>query len=168
MFLSENFLLDKIPKEKMSQQAIESHLRSLPDQEARELLNKNPSYVFFRPLCTAGLTYFGTEVVPGRTIATDPVYFPKGALAFLEFEKPRFEKSSSVEPAEFIKASRFVLDQDTGGAIRGPGRVDLFWGRGADAKQSAGVIRGKGHLFYFVPRSEWIAGAGGDSTRCSH
>lgn len=147
------FLLDKIPKEKMSQQAIEAHLRSLPEGEQRALLNRNPSYVFFKPVPRAGVTYFGTEVTGGRTIATDASLFPKGALAFLEFEKPRFERDDSTEAMAWDKTSRFVFDQDTGGAIKGPGRVDLFWGRGAPAKQSAGVMRGKGRLVYFVPKA---------------
>lgn len=146
------FLLDKIPKEKLTAHAIETHLRALPEPQARELLNRNPSYVFFKPVKNSGVAYFGTEVVPGRTIATDQTYFPKGALAFLEFERPQFNSALDIEPAAWTKASRFVIDQDTGGAIRGPHRVDLFWGRGAEAKQSAGVMKNKGRLLYFVPK----------------
>src|SRR5690606_28273347 len=96
---------------------------------------------------------FGVEAVPGRSIATDAKYFPKGALAFLEFEKPVFEKESDIKPAQWVKAGRFVLDHDTGGAIRGPHRVDLFWGRGHEAKQASGVMRQSGRLYYLVPRS---------------
>ncbi len=151
------FLLDVIPKEKMSLQQIERYLRSSPESERRRLMNMNPSYVFFRPLETSGITYFGTEVVPGRTVATDKNLFPKGTLAFLEFEKPRFAKADSEEPAAWEKASRFVLDQDTGGAIRGPHRVDLFWGRGEEAKQAAGVMKNPGRLVYFVPRPDLLA-----------
>lgn len=146
------FLLDKIPLEKMSMQAIEAYLRSLPRDEAQRIMNLNPSYVFFRPLPNAGISFLGTEVRPGRTIATDRSLFPKGALAFLEFEKPVYTSAVATTPAQWVHASRFVLDQDTGGAIRGPGRVDLFWGRGAEAKRAAGVMRNKGRLFYFVPR----------------
>lgn len=146
------YLLDRIPKDQLSQGAIEAHLRSLTESERRELLNKNPSYVFFKPLKTAGITKLGTEVVPGRTIATDSSLFPKGALAFLEFPKPKFPSAQDRTPASWENTSRFVLDQDTGGAIRGPGRVDLFWGRGPEAKQSAGVMRSSGKLFYFVPK----------------
>ncbi|MGE0528678.1 MAG: MltA domain-containing protein, partial [Bdellovibrionales bacterium] len=147
------FLLDRIPKERMSLQMIESHLRSLPTEEARRLMWQNPSYVFFQRLPNAGRTFLGTEVVAGRTIATDRSLFPKGTLAFLEFEKPIFRSSEDTEPASWQKTSRFVLDQDTGGAIRGPHRVDLFWGRGPLAKQAAGVMKGRGRLIYFVPRT---------------
>lgn len=148
------FMLDKIPKEKMTAHSIEAYLRSLPAAQARIIMQKNPSYVFFRPVDKAGLSFLGTEVVNGRTIATDPTYFPKGVLAFLEFNKPIFAKDGDTEPTEWRATSRFVLDQDTGGAIRGPSRVDLFWGRGPAAKQSAGVIKNKGRLVYFVPRAE--------------
>ncbi|MBX3022688.1 MAG: MltA domain-containing protein [Bdellovibrionales bacterium] len=147
------FMLDKIPREKLTAHAIETHLRGLTQPEAREMLNRNPSYVFFKPLKgSAGITYFGTEVVPGRTIATDQTYFPKGALAFLQFERPQFASATDVEPTAWAPTSRFVIDQDTGGAIRGPHRVDLFWGRGAEAKQSSGVMKNKGRLIYFVPK----------------
>jgi len=150
-------LLDVIPKDKMSMQTIEAYLRSLPTDRARKVMETNPSYVFFRELQSAGVTFSGAEVVPGRTIATDQAYFPKGALAFLEFEKPVFASPESTEPTDWQKTSRFVLDQDTGGAIRGPARVDLFWGRGALARQSAGVIKHKGRLVYFVPKPEFVA-----------
>lgn len=146
------YLFDVIPKEKMSQHTLEAHLRSLPPEEARALMEKNPSYVFFRPLEKRGITAFGTEVVSGRTIATDSQYFPKGTLAYLQFEKPQFANATDTEPVAWQPAARFVMDQDTGGAIRGPHRVDLFWGQGAEAKQAAGVIKNKGRLVYLVPK----------------
>lgn len=147
------FLLDRIPKEKMSIQRIESYLRSIAEAEARELMNRNPSYVFFKKLKdNEGQTFFGTPLVEGRTIATDQAYFPKGALAYLEFEKPIFQSENDIEPVGWEKTKRFVLDQDTGGAIRGPDRLDLYWGRGAKAKQSAGVMKNFGRLIYFVPK----------------
>ena len=145
-------LLEIIPRERLTSHSIESHLRSLPIEEARKIMQLNPSYVFFQPLQTSGITFLGTEVAPGRTIATDQSLFPKGTLAFLEFEKPTFSSASDVVAASWQPASRFVLDQDTGGAIRGPHRVDLFWGRGSEAKQAAGVMKNKGRLVYFVPR----------------
>lgn len=147
-------LLEVIPKDKITLHSIESHLRGLPPEEARKIMELNPSYVFFQKLPVGGLSFLGTEVVGGRTIATDQSLFPKGALAYLEFEKPVFAAASDVEPASWQPSARFVLDQDTGGAIRGPGRVDLFWGRGSEAKQAAGVMKKKGRLVYFVPKQE--------------
>jgi membrane-bound lytic murein transglycosylase A len=149
-------LLDVIPKEKLTMHSIESHLRGLPPEDARKIMELNPSYVFFQKLPNSGLSFLGTEVVGGRTIATDQSLFPKGALAYLEFEKPVFASSADSEPVSWQPSSRFVLDQDTGGAIRGPGRLDLFWGRGDEAKQAAGVMKKKGRLVYFVPKLEFL------------
>ena len=151
-----SLLLDKIPKEKMSMQSIVSYLRSLPKKEAQKIMNQNPSYVFFQKTESRPLSYLGTEVVDGRTVATDAGLFPKGTLAFLEFEKPVFENSNSDEPKEWVKSARFVLDQDTGGAIRGPGRLDLYAGNGRDAEQFAGVMKNPAKLFYLVPKAEFL------------
>jgi membrane-bound lytic murein transglycosylase A len=148
-------LFDIIPKEKMSMFAIENHLRSLPVEEARKVMELNPSYVFFRPLTTNGITFFGNGLVTGRTVATDQFYFPKGTLAFLEFEMPQFVDVNAVEASAWTPSSRFVFDQDTGGAIRGPGRLDLYSGRGPAAKQVAAVMKNKGRLYYFVPKAEF-------------
>ncbi len=139
------FLKDVIPIEEMSLQRIETHLRTLSAQEQQSVLDYNPSYVFFTPLKGKALTYSGMEVVDGRTIATDWRHFPKGTLALLNFQKPVGN--------ELIPTHRFVFDQDTGGAIRGTHRVDLFCGQGAEAKQMAGVMKHKGHLSYLVPKS---------------
>ena len=149
------FLLDTIPLEKMSMHAIESHLHSLPAAEAQEILNKNPSYVFFRKLKSKSITYFGTEVVAGRTIATDYRYFPKGAIGFLEFESPIFE-GKSMQPSAWEPKARLVLDQDTGGAIRGAHRLDLYWGQGFEAERSAGVVRRHGRLYYLAPSEKLL------------
>jgi membrane-bound lytic murein transglycosylase A len=145
-------LFDIIPKEQMTAQKIESHLRSLSSQEAQKLMSINPSYVFFKKQETLPLSFFGAEVVTGRTIATDQKYFPKGALAYLEYEKPEFVSSETNDVKEFKKTSRFVLDQDAGGAIRGPHRVDLFWGRGPEAAKVSGVMRNRGRLYYILPK----------------
>ncbi|MCB0350781.1 MAG: murein transglycosylase A [Bdellovibrionales bacterium] len=145
-------LFDIIPKEEMTAQKIKNHLRSLPADEAQKIMNLNPSYVFFQKQESEPLSFFGTEVVAGRTIATDQMYFPKGALAYLQYEKPIFSDDESDVAQEFTKSSRFVLDQDTGGAIRGPGRVDLFWGRGKLAAQASGVMRNPGRLYYILPK----------------
>lgn len=150
-------LLHKIPKEKMSMQKIEEYLRTLPAAEIQTILNQNPSYVFFQKLEGKPLAYLGTEVVDGRTVATDNGLFPKGTLAFLQFEKPIFENSKSTEPIKWVQASRFVLDQDTGGAIRGPGRLDLYAGDGQQAEQFAGVMKNPARLYYLVPKSDFLS-----------
>ncbi len=148
------YLFDVIPKEKMSLQTIEAHLKTLSDTELQKLLNKNPSYVFFKQNEAKPFTYFGIETIDGRTIATDKRYFPKGSLGFLQFEKPIFPSPEATEPESWQPASRFVFDHDTGGAIKGGGRLDLFWGSGAKAKQAAGVMKQMGKLYYFKPKSK--------------
>jgi peptidoglycan lytic transglycosylase A len=150
------YLSDIIPGEKMSMQAIESYLRHLSEDEMRKILNKNPSYIFFQKLEGKPVTSLGTEVVDGRTIATDQSFFPKGALAYMEFPKPVFEDETSIEPKGWEPTSRFVLDQDTGGAIRGSFRVDLYWGSGKEAGRYAGVMKEKGRLYYLVPKNEFF------------
>lgn len=154
-------LLDRIPKEKISSQKIKAHLRTLKPKEAQAFMSQNPSYVFFRVIETEPITYSGAEVLPGRTIATDPLYFPKGALAFLEYDKPKLAGTDTDEVVGIEPASRLVFDQDTGGAIRGPARVDLFWGRGKEAEQMSGVMRQRGSLYYFVPKPEFLANLSG-------
>ena len=146
------FLTDHIPLEEMSMQRIRSHLKTLPFSEQQNILNKNPSYVFFKKLDGKALTYAGMEVEDGRTIATDLQLFPKGALAFLDIEEPVFDSESAMVATHWERRPRLVFDQDTGGAIKGSGRVDLFYGEGDTAAQKAGVMNQKGKLFYLVPR----------------
>lgn len=151
------YLLDIIPKEKMSLQEIVKHLRAVPQEERDRLLNLNPSYVFFRKLESKSITYFGSEVVAGRTIATDRHYFPKGALGYLEFEKPVFAAEEGIEVTSWQPTSRIVIDQDTGGAIQGPDRLDLYWGEGDDAKQTAGIMKNYGRLYYLLPKDHLLS-----------
>lgn len=147
------FLTESIPLEKMSMQRIKAHLENLEPSERDLILNKNPSYVFFKEIDSDALTYAGMEVSDGRTVATDKEFFPKGALAFLDIEIPVFNTEKEMEPATQVRAPRLVFDQDTGGAIRGGGRVDLFVGKGPLAAQIAGVMKNKGKLYYLVPKT---------------
>ncbi|HEX3035781.1 MAG TPA: MltA domain-containing protein [Thermodesulfobacteriota bacterium] len=157
------YLSDIIPKGKMSMQAIESYLRRLPKDEQRKILNKNPSYIFFQKLEGKAVTSLGAEVVDGRTIATDQNFFPKGALAYMEFQKPVFRDGASIAPIRWQPTARFVLDQDTGGAIRSPYRVDLYWGSGKEAARHAGVMKNWGRLYYLVPKDEFLQKLSKDS-----
>jgi membrane-bound lytic murein transglycosylase A len=147
------FLHDVIPMKDMSMQKIEAYLKTLNREDQQKVLNKNPSYVFFKKIGSDGLTYAGMEVSSGRTIATDLKFFPKGALAFLDIEEPQFETPTAHEPTSWLRLPRFVLDQDTGGAIKGGGRVDLYFGSGALAAQKAGVMKQKGRLYYLFPKN---------------
>ena len=150
------FMVDVLPKGKISLQTIEAYLRGLSADQIRAYLFRNPSYVFFHEIDGEAVTSLGVPVIPGRTIATDGRYFPKGALAILDIDKPRFDSPTDEKPAGTEHVSRWVLDTDTGGAIRGGGRVDLFWGNGPEAKRYAGQIKSPGRLVYLVPKEETL------------
>ncbi len=141
---------DIIPPRQMSLEGLERVLFSLSEQERMDALYQNASYVFFKEIDGRPMTTLGTEVIDGRTLATDIRFFPKGALAFLSFSRPLLSPDGDKESME--RASRFVFDQDTGGAIYGPGRADLFWGRGDEARINAGHVHGKANLYYLAPR----------------
>jgi membrane-bound lytic murein transglycosylase A len=133
-------------KENMSMQALREYLRTHPD-ELSAILNQNPSYVFFRMDTGPSLGNIGVPLTPGRSIATDARLFPKGGLAIIATQKPTIENG---EIREWLPFTRFVMNQDTGGAIRGPGRVDLFCGQGAEAEITAGYMQQEGELYFLV------------------
>ncbi|MCP3142948.1 murein transglycosylase A [Pyxidicoccus xibeiensis] len=138
-----------IPKEQMSMQALRAWLAANPSQRER-VFDFNESYVFFRFLEGASEGSLGRPVTPGRSIATDARLFPKGGLAFIHTERPVKLADGTVQ---WQPLSRFMLNQDTGGAIRGAGRVDVYWGPGPDAELAAGMMKQKGRLFFLVPRT---------------
>lgn len=141
-----------IPKNEMSTQKIKAYLKTLSKDDQQKILSKNPSYVFFKKLEGDALTYAGMEVSAGRTVATDNVFFPKGALAWLDIEEPEFKTAQDEAATSWKRLPRFVFDQDIGGAIRGGDRVDLYFGKGDDAFQKAGVMKRMGKLFYLIPK----------------
>ena len=149
------FLKEVLPKDNISMQSITQYLRTLSPKDRDHILHKNPSYVFFKPSKKRAITAMGIPATAGRTIAVDRRFAPKGALAFLTYKKPVFDGEVARAddlPDSYIETGRFVLDQDTGGAITGTGHIDLFCGSGLEAQREAGVMRHQGHLVYFVPR----------------
>jgi membrane-bound lytic murein transglycosylase A len=138
-----------VPREAMSMQAIRAWLAANPGERQR-VLQHNESFVFFRPLPGPPEGSLGRPLTPARSIATDARLFPRGALAFIETRRPVPAPDGTVGRAPL---ARFVLNQDTGGAIRGAGRVDFFWGRGETAAFAAGLMREPGRLYFLVPRS---------------
>lgn len=132
--------------EQASMQGIAAWVRANP-QRANELLNQNPSYVFFRELPLGdpnagpvGAT--GVPLTPGYSVAADPRFIPIGAPVLIR----------TVHPLRGTPLDRLVLAQDTGGAIRGPLRFDFFWGFGAEAAESAGRQRHDVQAWLLVPR----------------
>src|SRR5712691_9293899 len=137
-----------IDREAMSMRALREWLTANPDQLTR-VLNHNQSYVFFGRRSGPPVGSLGVPLTPGRSIATDPKIFPPGSLAFLLTERPRQTAGGDVD---WSPVSRFVLSQDVGGAIRGPSRVDVFWGRGPDADLAASEMKQPGELYVLVPK----------------
>lgn len=148
------YLRERIAPNKVTMQRVEAQLRSMQKPERDYYLFKNPSYVFFKRSPERAITSIGASATPGRTIAVDPRVAPKGALAFLTFPKPVFkdDHAEGEDPIDHQTVSRFVLDQDSGGAITGTNRIDLFWGRGDDAKRYAGVIQDPARVLYLAPK----------------
>ncbi|MBF2079392.1 MAG: MltA domain-containing protein [Synechococcales cyanobacterium T60_A2020_003] len=109
---------------------------------------RNNRFVFFRE--TDGGAPNGTlefPVTAERTVATDKAIMPMGALAIIHLDLPIVAADASLETRP---VSRFVLNQDTGGAIQGPGRVDLFMGTGSIAGDRAGLMNSDGQLYFLL------------------
>lgn len=147
------YMIDKgfLKKEKISMQSIRSYLSEHPEI-VEDVLNHNPSYVFFRMLGDNPLGNIGVPLTPGRSLALDRDLFPKGALSFISCKKPVVNDQGVI--TKWIKFSRFVLNQDTGGAIRGAGRADLFWGSGAYAEVAAGHMQHDGELYILIKKPQ--------------
>ena len=145
------FMKDVIPPEKMSMQSIEDALRAGGDKYQQEIFSKNPSYVFFKVLKGRSLTTIGAEVTDKRSVAVDPLYFPLGIFGHVSYPDPDTPPEETPR-SDLFKNSHFIITQDTGGAIKGPGRADLFWGKGELAKEKAGKMRHPAKLILFAPK----------------
>lgn len=116
--------------------------------ELSNYLPRNRGFVFFRETYGAPATgCIGVPVTAERSIATDKSLMPPGALALIN---TRIPFPNTTGQMEYRAVSRYVLDQDTGGAIKGPGRVDYFMGTGKLAGDRAGVTGGYGQLYYLL------------------
>ena len=129
-------------------QGLKDWARAHP-QEVGPLLNENPSYVFFREvtpdpaaLVDGPIGTLGVPLAANRTIAVDPRSIPLGAPVFLATTWPLSDRP----------LNRLVFAQDTGGAIRGPLRVDFFWGFGGEAAREAGRMKQPGRLWVLWPK----------------
>jgi membrane-bound lytic murein transglycosylase A len=137
----------KITREDISMQKIRDYLRNHPE-EIETVLNYNPSYVFFKVEKDGPLGSLEVKLTPGRSIALDRRLFPPAGLAFIETKKPLINGDGTIH--KWTAFSRFVLNQDTGGAIRGPSRADLFWGNGPYAEIAAGYMQEFGKLYFLI------------------
>ena len=134
----------------INNRTVKNFLKSKQEQELFEILSYNERYIFFRFVDKEPIGSLGQPVTPDRSIATDPDYFPQGALAFIRLRKPLFDAEGNIKHR--VPFSRFVLNQDKGSAIKGPGRVDLFCGFGENAQSTAGSLKEKGELFFLIKK----------------
>lgn len=137
--------------EEASLDAIRVYIEKHPEQ--RDLiLHHNESFIFFDWGNTQGAVgSIGQVLTPGRSIAADKTCFPPGALMFLKSRKPVIRDKHVVR---WNDLHRFVTIQDSGSAIRGPGRVDLFWGSGSEAGLAAGRMKEDGTLYLLLLKQD--------------
>jgi len=145
------YLLDMglLSREEISMQRIRGYLSEHPEI-MEEVLNHNPSYVFFQLLENGPFGNLNVPLTAGRSVALDSRIFPKGALCFISSDKPVVNKRDEI--TGWTKFSRFVLNQDTGGAIKGSGRADIFWGSDHHAELAAGHMKHEGDLYLIVKK----------------
>lgn len=129
--------------EQMNMHVIRSWLRQHPDQ-AQQVMNLNPSAVFFKVRQATDPRGATTELTAHRSLAVDPAYVPLGVPVWLDIH-------DAPVPGGVLRT--LVMAQDTGGAIKGPIRGDYFWGHGDDAAYAAGVMKAHGHYYMLVPRA---------------
>jgi len=145
-------LIDRniIPKDQMSMQKIREWMEQNPDG-AKELRRQNRSYVFFREVQLSdkdeAVGAQGVPLTPGRSIAVDKALHVYGTPFFIEGELP-IDSEQSKTPFR-----RLMIAQDTGSAIVGPARADLYFGAGADAGRVSGRLRHNMRFAILVPKS---------------
>lgn len=132
-------------------QRIRAYLNENP-AEIQRVLSHNPSYIFFKVVADGPLGSINVKLTPGRSIALDRAAFPPAALSYVETQKPLIDGQDRI--MSLVACRRFTLNQDTGGAIKGPGRADLFWGSGPEAEIAAGHLKHPGKLYFLVLRPD--------------
>jgi len=142
--------------ETVSMPAIKAYLRQNP-QEISRVFAHNPRYVFFAPKNQAPGGALGQPLTAGRSLAMDQHLIPKGGLVFVTTTYP-------VTTQSWRPLTRFMLVQDTGSAIVGHGRGDIFWGQGATAELRAGLMKQPGQLWLLVAKKAALAGVNSGST----
>jgi len=141
----------KIDGNKLSLPAVQKYFRDNP-QDLKKYLWLNDRFIFFTPYQPEGWPSgsLGFKVTPMRTLATDKAIFPRGAAMLIDTTLP----DTQGDKKPFVQ---FVVDQDTGGAIRAPGRADLYIGIGREARLIAGNQYAEGKMYYLILKSSAMA-----------
>ena len=141
----------KLALEGLTMPKILDYFQKYP-QELNVYIPRDPSFVFFQENYGAPAQgSIAVPLTPERSIATDKSLMPPGALALIRAPFPFVNNFSGQMEHRIV--SRYVLDQDTGGAIKGAGRVDYFLGSGKVAGDRAGVTVSYGQLYYLLLKS---------------
>ena len=133
-----------------SMQEIKKYFANNP-QDTSKYLSQNKRYIFFSLSDKGAIGSGGGELVGGRSIATDKSIYPAGGLVFVKVRQPVLDANNKIKYWKPI--SRFVIDQDTGSAIRGKARADLYFGTGKKAGAKAGHYHEKGEVYYLIKKS---------------
>jgi len=132
----------KLTKADLTLEGLRTYFRNNPSEFPR-VTAKNERYIFFQSVSGGPFGSLNERVTAKRSIATDKTIFPRGGLCIAEATLPSATGGQ-------VPVTTLVSDQDTGGAIRAPGRCDFYWGIGNDAEALAGVTKAEGRLFYLV------------------
>jgi membrane-bound lytic murein transglycosylase A len=143
----------KIAAADMNLTTLIEYFRQHPDQVDR-YVSKNPRFVFFRIGEGDPRGSLNEPVTTMRTIATDKSIYPRGCMSFLSTKLPR-DSGGSIVTRPY---TGFALDQDTGGAIRAPGRCDVYMGIGDRAGTMAGQVYQEGRLYYLFLKPRYMRG----------
>lgn len=133
-------------KDNASMQAIKRYLEAHPKQMDK-IINKNQSFVFFRKMSYGAMGSQGVTLTPGYSLAIDRQWVPMGAPLWLTTTRPDIRNPDENKPMQ-----RLMIAQDTGGAIRGKVRGDVFWGGGEKATLIAGHMKNQGHYWILLPK----------------
>jgi len=136
-----------LDRNSLSLQAMMRFFAANPDKIA-EYCRQNPRFTFFQETKGGPFGSINVPVTPYRTLATDKKVFPRACLTFIDTELPVRQGSS----VAVVPHASFVLDQDTGGAIRAAGKSDLYLGTGIEAEALAGRTGAEGALYYLFVR----------------
>lgn len=139
---------NKLSKDKVSLFSIKKYLKEHPE-DLKHILTYNKSYIFFKFSDSGAVGATGEKVIRETSCAVDSKIFPFGAVAYIKTTAPVSfdEKNDTVILDSF---NRILLTHDTGGAIKGPGRVDIFFGEGVEAELKAGFMKNYGKLYFLM------------------
>lgn len=140
----------KMSLEDASIPAIRKYLQHHPEEQQR-IFHHNPRFIFFQwERGKDVIGSLGKPLTPGRSIAIDQGVLPAGLVGYVMTRKPSLDKQGNI--GRWWRMRRFVMPQDSGSAIQGSGRADIFWGNGRYAETAAGNMKEKGSLFFLVKK----------------